>query len=102
MTHSTYGDAVSLTATISGGFGTLTGTVTFYEGSTVLGSGDLNGSSEATINYRFSAGSHSITAVYEGDFADNAGSESSTVEYVIDQAPLTITADNISMRPASQ
>ena len=45
-----------------------TGTVTFKDGATTLGTGTLNGGGQATFSISaLAAGSHSITAVYGGD-----------------------------------
>lgn len=70
--------AVTLTATVSPASGspapnnTPTGTVTFLNGTTVLGTGTLNASGVATFttssNSPLPVGSDSITAVYGGDF----------------------------------
>jgi len=66
---------VTLTATVSANSGTPTGTVTFKEGTTQLGTGALS-SNTAVLNYDASslpAGTHRITASYPGDtnFADS-------------------------------
>jgi len=64
-----YGDSVTFTATVtgSGGPGTPTGTVTFYNGSIVLGTSALS-SGVATLAYSaLPVGTHTITAVYGGD-----------------------------------
>ena len=45
-----YGASVTLTATVASTSGTPAGTVTFYSGSTSLGTGTLNGSGVATLN----------------------------------------------------
>jgi hypothetical protein len=61
---------VTFTATVSGAQSGLTptGTVTFKDGATVIGSGSLNGGGQATFSTSaLSGGSHSITAVYGGD-----------------------------------
>src|SRR5439155_3438552 len=65
---STLGQSVTFTATVTGSGGTPTGTVTFKDGATTLGTGTLNGSGVATFTTSaLIAGSHSITAVYGGD-----------------------------------
>jgi hypothetical protein len=78
----TYGDAVTLTATVAAGSGTPTGTVTFLDGSTVLGTADLadvNRTQQATLTVpRFEAGAHQLTASYDGN-ATFAASTSPTV-----------------------
>ncbi|HEX3085245.1 MAG TPA: Ig-like domain repeat protein, partial [Pyrinomonadaceae bacterium] len=64
---STYGQTVTFTATVSSSAGTPTGTVTFKDGATILGTGTLNGSGQATLTTSsLSTGTHAITAVYEG------------------------------------
>ncbi len=67
----TYGDPVTFTATVSAvtpGAGTPSGTVTFYDGTTSIGTGTLNGTGTATLNIStLDASSHSITATYGGD-----------------------------------
>jgi len=65
-----FGELVTFTATVIGvapATGTPTGTVTFYDGNTVLGTVAVK-SSKATYNTSaLTAGSHTITAVYSGD-----------------------------------
>lgn len=70
----TVGDTVTLTASVTvnpPGTGTPTGLVTFFDGTTPLGSGTLSvvsGNDQATFPVSvLSLGSHSITAVYDGD-----------------------------------
>ena len=70
-----FGQSVTLTATIStaGAGAAATGTVTFKDGATVLGTGTLNGAGQATLTISsLSAGSHSITIEYGGDNNYNA------------------------------
>ncbi len=57
-----------LVATTYGATGPIpTGTITFMEGTTVIGSGTLNASGVATLTPELSPGSHSIVASYGGD-----------------------------------
>jgi hypothetical protein len=67
---SVVGQSVTFTATVSAGApgsGTPSGNVTFKDGSTVLGTGSVNGSGIATLSVsNLSLGSHSITAIYAG------------------------------------
>jgi autotransporter-associated beta strand protein len=75
------GQQVTFTATVSpnGGSPTPTGTVTFFDGTTPLGTATLNGSGVATFGTTaLIAGPHSITAVYAGD-ANFAGSSSAAL-----------------------
>ena len=65
-TPTAVGTALTFTATVAGM--APAGTVTFYDGATSLGSGSLNGSSQASlITSSLAAGIHSITAHYAGD-----------------------------------
>jgi hypothetical protein len=80
---STYGGPVTFTATVTGSGPTPTGTITFKEGSTTLGSDTLNASGVATIaiSTLSAAGSpHTITAVYGGDGNFDASSGSTTLQ----------------------
>ncbi len=71
LNPSTSGATVTFTATVTAkapGAGTPTGTVTFKDGSTTLGTGTLNSSKKATFaTSTLAEGTHSITAVYGGD-----------------------------------
>jgi hypothetical protein len=72
------GQSVTFTATVTASTGTPTGVVTFFDGTTPLGTGTLNGSGVATFTIStLSLGDHSITAFYNGDVKD--GTSTSTV-----------------------
>ncbi len=89
---STYGQAVTFTATVSPQYaGTPTGTVQFEEGSTVLDTETLVGGTASFSTAVLTAGGHTITAVYSGDgnFTGSQNSETQTVN----QRPITVTAD---------
>ena len=60
---------VTLTATVNTAGGVPTGTVTFSDGATVLGTVTLNASGQATLVTRKiqTLGAHPITATYTGD-----------------------------------
>jgi len=82
-------NAVTLTATVSSGISTPTGTVTFLDGTTALGTGPLvNGVGTLTTS-TLAVGSHSITAVYPGD-ANFNGSTSSVYPQQVDDFDLSI------------
>jgi autotransporter-associated beta strand protein len=89
-----FGQPVTFTATVTttvSGLGTPTGTVTFMEGNTTLGTGSLNASGIATFtSATLSVGSHAITARYNGDgtFAANT---SSVLTETVNQASSTTT-----------
>jgi hypothetical protein len=69
LNPSTFGQSVTFTATVThAGSGTPTGTVTFFDVKTRLGSATLNSNGTATFTTStLSVGSHSITAFYGGD-----------------------------------
>jgi hypothetical protein len=60
-------NAVTFSATISSAVGAPTGTVSFLDGNTALGSVALNSGGATFTTSALSAGSHQITAVYSGD-----------------------------------
>ena len=70
------GDAVTLTATVTGN--APTGTVEFFDGTTSLGTAPLDGGSAEITVPSFSAGEHPISAVYGADPA-NVGATSAEV-----------------------
>jgi len=80
------GQAVTFTATVtakSPGAGTPTGTVTFKNGPSTLGTGTLNSSGQATFTIStLAVGPHSITASYGGD-ANFSGSTSSKLTQTV-------------------
>ncbi len=95
---STYGDAVTFTATVTraGGADTPSGTVDFRDGGVFVGTGTLSGSDgTATATCTTSlliAGDHNITAVYSGDSLF-AGSTSLAITQVVGKKSITVTAD---------
>jgi uncharacterized repeat protein (TIGR01451 family) len=97
---STYGQPVTFTATVTSSGGTPTGTVTFKDGTTTLGTSSLDGSGQATLTTSsLSAGTHSITAVYNGD-SNFSGSTSSTTTQIVNQAS-TSTSLTSSQNPST-
>lgn len=61
------GASVTFTATVSGSGGTPTGTVTFNDGTTALGTGKLASGVTTYTTTSLTAGAHSISASYGGD-----------------------------------
>jgi hypothetical protein len=91
---SVYGQAVSFTATVTAlGIPPLTGSVTFMDGGTNLGTVALSGGTAAFTTSTLSAGSHSITASYGGNLV-YASSTSSILTQTITPAALTVMANN--------
>lgn len=96
--------SVALTATVVGY--TPTGTVTFKDGTTTIGTATLSGTgttATATLNTTFStAASHSITAVYAGD-ANDATSTATAKTVTVTKAVTTTTLTNsVSTAAAGQ
>ena len=81
---SALGDSVSFTATVTSG---ATGTVTFKDGSTTLGTVTISGTTATFSTTALTAGTHSITAVYGGD-TNYATSTSAAVSQTVAAAPL--------------
>ena len=94
---SVYGQPVTFSATVNSG---ATGSVTFKAGATTLGTGPLVGNTATVAHSTQAVGSHSITAVYNGDGAYNT-STSSAATQVIDKASTTttLTATPATARP---
>jgi uncharacterized protein (TIGR03437 family) len=90
-----FGQTQTFSATvsvISPGAGTPTGTVTFFDGSTTLGTGTLNGSGVASVSTAsLSAGNHSITAAYSGDANFTSSGLSGPLSATIAKAATTVT-----------
>ena len=85
-TQATQGNPVTLSAAVvpQGKGATVSGAVTFYLGSTSLGSAQLvNGTAALTFNAQFAPGQYQLSAAYQGNATDLA-SKSNTV-------PLTLT-----------
>ncbi len=96
---SIYGQAVTFTATVTGQNGTPTGTVSFYDGTTFLGTGTLSNGVATYGTSALSVGSHSMTAVYGGD-TNFSGSTSNVLKQVVNQASTT-TALRSSRNPSN-
>ena len=77
--NAAYGASVTLTATVTSTAGMPAGSVTFYNGSTSLGVGTLNGSGVATLSTTaLPAGTDTATATYAaaGNFAGSSSTSS--------------------------
>jgi hypothetical protein len=87
-----YGSGTTLTATVSpSGAGSYpTGTVIFYEGSTIVGSGSLNGAGMTSASLTPAGGSHTYTASYQGD-ANYAAAMSTGSSIAVTPASTTTT-----------
>jgi hypothetical protein len=94
-----YGQTVALSATVQSSGGTPTGTVTFLDGTTSLGTALLtNGAAQLPIS-NFIAGLHAVTAKYSGD-ANFAASTSAVLTETVNPVATT-TAVTSSLNPAT-
>jgi hypothetical protein len=98
---SAHGQGVVFTATVGSsiGFPSDGETVTFKKGTTVLGTGTLNGGSAGFTTSALKVGPNSITAVYGGD-SNFAGSTSKAVSQVVNKATTTTTLSS-SLNPSN-
>jgi hypothetical protein len=98
---------VTLTATIASFSTQPTGTMTFYDGATLLGTGSVAMGSATYTATTLAAGTHSITAVYSGDSSygpANSGAVSETIlDFKLAQAGSTtagtVTTYNLTIAP---
>jgi hypothetical protein len=102
---STFGQAIALTATVTaagGGTGTPTGSVTFTDGASTIGTAALDASGKAVLNsVGLSAGAHTITASYAGDnnFDPSSTAGAGSVSQVVNQSS-TLTSLVSSVNPS--
>ncbi len=100
----TYGEQLTLTASVADQDGiasapTATGTVTFFDGSTVLGTVNLSsGTAKFTTTTPLAAGTHSLSATYKGN--SSYGTSTSTALNQVVNAPTT-TAITSSLNPSA-
>jgi len=100
LTPSIAGKPVTLTATVAGNGGTPTGTITFMDGATSIGTGTLNAQGIATLTLStLAVGQHTLTAVYSGDAKDSASTSTGLLQTV--QAATTSVALTSSSNPAT-
>ncbi len=88
---STYGGSVTFTATISSG---PTGTVTFYDSGTAIGTGTISGTTATFSTALLAVGTHTISAGWVGN-ASYGSVLSSAITQTVTQAPQTITFPTI-------
>jgi hypothetical protein len=102
-TTSVFGQSVLFAATVAPvapGSGNPTGSVTFKDGATTIGTRTLDGSGTATfMTSALAVGGHTITAVYDGDTNFDI-STSASVSETVDQASTT-TSSVSSANPAT-
>ena len=98
LNPATYGQAITLTATVTSTAGVPTGSVTFTDGGTTLGSAPVNGSGVATLVVSLPAGARALTATYSGNsnFDGSAGNLTGSMAVAT-----TSTTLNSSPNPSS-
>src|SRR5208337_3146068 len=100
---SAYGQSVTFTASVtpvSPGAGVATGTVTFKDGTTVLGYRTLGSNGIATFSTSaLAVGSHSITTTYGGD-TNFVGSASASLSETVDKNGVTMVTVTSSADPS--
>ena len=96
---STFGQLVTVTATVTSNGGTPTGKITFKNGATVIGTPTLvNGSASVTTS-SLGVGSPTITATYAG--ANNFLASSASLVQTVGSAATTTTITNSSANPST-
>jgi phospholipase C len=99
LNPSTFGQAVTFTATVSSLSGTPTGNVTFKNGRSTLGTAALAGGVATLTTAALDVGTDSITAVYKGSTAFS-GSTSSVLSQVVDQVASAVALTS-SLNPST-
>jgi hypothetical protein len=96
-----YGQSVTFTAAIHGAYsGTPTGTVTFLDASTTLGSASLASGSAQFSTSSLTTGTHNISAKYSGDSNFTSSTTSGTQTLTVNPATTTTTA-SASVNPST-
>ena len=96
---SVIGQPVTFTATVTGTGGTPTGTVTFRDGTSAIGTSTLSGNTATFTTSTLVKGSHSITAVYSGDANFNS-STSPVLTQTVNKGSTTTTVTS-SVNPSA-
>src|SRR6202012_5512502 len=92
-TKAASGSSVTLTATLSALASNPTGTVTFYDGSTALGSAVTLSQGTASLQLSsLAVGAHTITASYSGDKHNATSTSIAITEVITGSANVNITA----------
>jgi uncharacterized delta-60 repeat protein len=102
LNPSTSGRSVTFTATVTASYShdTPTGTASFYDGSTLLGSGTLSTAGGVTTasftTASLATGTHSITATYGGDSNDLSSTSAPLSQVVNTTATASMSATTLS------
>jgi Big-like domain-containing protein len=101
LNPSTAGQAVTFTATVTA-VGTPTGSVTFRDGTTTLGTGTLSAGQATFSTSTLAVGSHSITAAYQGDATFDASTSSALTQNVVGVPSSTSVTSSLNPATAGQ
>jgi hypothetical protein len=99
-TSPVFGQSVTLTATVTSPGGTPTGTVTFLDGSTVLGEVAVDPNGQATLTVPLGVGVHSLKASFAGTGRFTASTSAALSETVKKAATTVTLSAEIVARPA--
>ena len=83
--------STTFTATVAG-FGNPTGTIKFYDGTTLLGTANISGSTASLPASFTTSGTHSITAVYSGDTLNQAMTSAPLAQLVVNVSTIILTS----------
>ena len=75
---------VTFTATLTGASGTPTGSVTFLDGTTTLGTGTISNGVATYTTSSLSSGTHTVTASYDGDDNFTVATSAAATETIVD------------------
>jgi hypothetical protein len=101
---SVFGQNVNFTATVNAklpGSGTPTGTVTFLDGASTLGTASLS-SGKATLKAKLAVGTHNITISYGGDANFNASTSATLTQTVNKDATTTVVTSSLNPSVSGQ
>jgi hypothetical protein len=98
-----FGQSVTLTATVTATAGSPTGTVTFYDGGTAIGSAvTLSNGSASVATSALTTGTHTITAVYSGDGNFNTHTSANFSQVINKSSTITAVATNVTPAVSGQ
>ena len=86
------GDIVTFTASVTGG---LTGTITFYDGATAIGTGTISGSDATYVTSSLANGYHSITAYWPGNSTYGPITSPLVAQTVFQPGPMQIPTNGL-------
>jgi|GEM_PF-1222370 len=99
LNPSTFGQSVTFTATVSvvsPGVGTPAGTVNFFNGATLLGSGTLSANEATFTTSSITAGTNGIYAMYVGDTNFTSSTSNNLSQIVNKASTTTVVASNLN------